>query len=113
MVATAAVAGRTVLIKFYSKVGGFTMFGDIAIRLIEMMGHTGTVPGAIRAEDLPAARERLESAVAACGSAPADSETEEDRQGRPPVTLRQRAFPLIDLLQRSADEDCDLLWDKG
>jgi hypothetical protein len=28
-----------------------TMFGDVAVALLKMMGHSGTVPSAIRAED--------------------------------------------------------------
>lgn len=101
------------LIKFYSKVGSFTMFGDIAKKLIEMMGHSGAVPGAVRASDLSDARQRLESAVSAAGSAPSESEADEDDDEKPPVTLRQRAYPLIDLLKRAEEEDCDVLWDKG
>ena len=31
------------------------MFGDIAERLLKMMGHSGTVPSAILADDVPAA----------------------------------------------------------
>ena len=41
----------------------FTMFGDVAIRLIKMMGHSGTVPSAILAEDIPAALARLQAAL--------------------------------------------------
>ena len=36
-----------------------TMFGDVAVRLLKMMGHSGTVPSAIVAADVPAALERL------------------------------------------------------
>jgi hypothetical protein len=106
------------LIKFYSKVGSFTMFGDIAKQLLKMMGHSGTVPGAVRAADLADARQRLESAVAAADSPPSESEADkkdddDDDDEKPPVTLRQRAYPLIDLLKRAQEEDCDVLWDKG
>ena len=103
------------LIKFYSKVGSFTMFGDIAKQLLKMMGHSGTVPGDVRAADLADARQRLESAVAAAGSPSSEPEADEDDEDdeKPPVTLRQRAYPLIDLLKRAQEEDCDVLWDKG
>ena len=36
-----------------------TMFGDVAQHLLTLMGHSGTVPGAILAEDVPAALHRL------------------------------------------------------
>ena len=113
MVITTQPAVQVMLIKFYSKVGSFTMFGDVATQLIKMMGHSGTVPGAIRAADLKTARERLQSAVASAGSAPSGAEQDEDDDGKPPVTLKQRAHPLLDLLDRAAKEDCDVLWDKG
>jgi hypothetical protein len=32
------------LVTFDSNVGGFTMFGDVALKLLKMMGHSGTVP---------------------------------------------------------------------
>jgi len=41
-----------------------TMFGDVAVTLIKMMGHSGTVPSALLAQDVPAALERLKAAVA-------------------------------------------------
>ena len=40
-----------------------TYFGDIAQSLLKMMGHSGNVPGAILAEDIPKALERLKSAI--------------------------------------------------
>ena len=30
-----------------------TMFGDVALHLIQLMGHSGTVPSAILAEEHP------------------------------------------------------------
>ena len=48
-----------------SAYANITMFGDVAVRLLKMMGHSGTVPSAIRADDVPAALERLKAALAA------------------------------------------------
>ncbi|HSF46992.1 MAG TPA: DUF1840 domain-containing protein, partial [Burkholderiales bacterium] len=42
-----------------------TMFGGVAKTLLKMMGMTGDIPGAINAEDVPGALERLKQAVAA------------------------------------------------
>ena len=45
------------LVTFRSKAwGNVTMFGDVAETLLKMMGHTGTVPSALLAADIPAAR---------------------------------------------------------
>jgi hypothetical protein len=102
------------LIRFRSKVGGFSMFGDVATRLLKMLGHSGTVPGAIRAADIPNALQQLRSAVTRAGpDRPAPGPGEDQEENQPAVTLQQRAYPLIDLLERSAKEDCDVLWDKS
>ena len=39
------------------------MFGDVAQQLLKMMGHSGAVPSAIQAEDVPAALERLKRSL--------------------------------------------------
>ena len=51
------------LVRFHSDVGGFLMFGDMALELLKMAGHSGTVPGAWRADDLADARTRLLAAL--------------------------------------------------
>jgi hypothetical protein len=99
------------LVRFDSRVGGFTMFGDVAVQLLKMTGHSGTVPSALLAQDIPQALERLEAKLAAAPAAAGDAGDEKD--GTPKVSLRQRAHPLIDLLRRAAKADCDVLWDKA
>lgn len=84
-----------------------TLFGDIAVRLLKLMGHSGTVPGALLAEDVPAAREKLETAVAAKQEPEQSAEDEDDE---PVVTLRHRALPLLELLHAAEKEQVDVLW---
>ena len=102
----------SMLIKFYSKVGAFTMFGDIGVKLLKAMGQSGALPGAIRPKDIPAAVARLKGVVSESGGQPAGAEDGDDGEAVP-VTLRQRAFPLIELLERAAAEDCEVLWKEG
>jgi hypothetical protein len=98
------------LVNFDSKVGSFTMFGEPAVKLLKMMGHSGTVPSAILAKDIPAALDRLKAALAASpGSSPAEEHADE-KDKEPKVSLEQRAFPLIDLLTRAAARGCDVMW---
>lgn len=103
------------IVRFDSRAGGFTMFGEIAVTLLKMMGHSGVVPGAILAQDIPAALERLHAAVAAAPEAVPDPVAPGNRRDErePVVSIRQRAFPLIELLERAAEKDADVLWDKG
>jgi hypothetical protein len=97
------------LIRFDSKTGTITMFGDVAINLLRMMGQSGSVPGAILAKDIPAALERLRQSVSGERAPAAGPKTDEDNE--PKVGLRQRAFPLIELLERAAKQNTDVIWE--
>ncbi|MES2562107.1 MAG: DUF1840 domain-containing protein [Pseudomonadota bacterium] len=102
-----------VLIRFNSKAGSITLFGEAAVTLLRMMGQSGSIPGAILAPDIPAALARLRGALAAGNVAPPrqpDNEAD-DRDAEPPVGMRQRAFPLIELLERAAQQNADVIWE--
>ncbi|MEO7780615.1 MAG: DUF1840 domain-containing protein [Candidatus Nitrotoga sp.] len=89
-----------------------TMFSDVALTMIEMMGHSKTVPGAILANDVPTARDRLKAAInVEKASAPAEDENgEEENKNEPTVSIANRALPLIDLLSAAADAECNVMW---
>ncbi len=93
------------------------MFGDVAIRLLKMAGHSGTVPGALLAADIPAALARLQQAVAAAG--PEEEITQKVRPGQedadasPPVGIGLRAYPLIQMLSAAAEQGRDVMWEQG
>ncbi|ENO8973687.1 DUF1840 domain-containing protein [Vibrio parahaemolyticus] len=93
-----------------------TMFGDIALEMIKMMGHSGTVPGSISAQDVPDALSKLTSALSAKNAAeenlPTDVDVDqEEEQAEPAVSLGRRAFPLIELLKSAIKEECEVMWD--
>ena len=88
-----------------------TMFGDVAIRLLKLMGHSGTVPGALLARDVQAALERLQAGVKA--AVPGSDEPAEDEDGEPAVSLPHRALPLIELLSAAAKANRNVMWDKN
>jgi hypothetical protein len=88
-----------------------TMFGDVALTMLRMMGHSETVPGAILAEDVPAALDRLKRAVAAAKDEPVQRESAQDEDSdEQPVSLANRALPLIELLAAAAREKTDVMW---
>lgn len=96
------------LVTFTTKAyADITMFGDVAIAMLKMMGHSGTVPGAIRAEDVPAALSRLKAAVEAGMVPPPHANKDADE---PVVSTAHRALPLIDLLAAAAKNGCDVMW---
>jgi hypothetical protein len=98
------------LVRFDSKAGTITMFGDVAKKLLRLMGQTGAVPGAILAPDIPPAVERLRQAISGETEKGAPRDTKDD--GEPPVNLRQRAFPLVELLERAAKQKADVIWEE-
>ncbi len=90
-----------------------TMFGKVAVTLIQMMGHSGTVPGAILGEDIPAALERLREALAKLAEEARPERDEEDDEDflDEPVSLHKRALPLIELLEAAAADEASVSWD--
>ncbi len=90
-----------------------TMFGEVALGMLRMMGHSETVPGAILAEDVPAALDRLKRAIDAARAMPdrgASGQARDEDPDEPPVSLAHRALPLIELLTAAAREKCDVMW---
>lgn len=84
-----------------------TMFGDVALAMLRMMGHSTTVPGAILAEDVPAALSRLTVAI---DREKASAPVEDKDADEPKVSMSNRALPLIDLLAAAAKAKSDVMW---
>ena len=96
-----------------SAYGDITMFGDIAKHLLKMMGHSGTIPSALYAEDVPAALERLKQSIEkAQQESSADESANKDDDEEKRVELAARAYPLIEMLRSAAEENCNVMWDK-
>lgn len=89
-----------------------TMFGDVAVRLLKLMGHSGTVPSAIEPEDIAEALRRLRKGVAAENAADAAENELERREDdeEEVVSLKNRALPLIELLEASEKENVPVMW---
>ena len=90
------------------------MFGDVAKQLLKMMGHSGTIPSAMVAEEVPAALERLKRVVDAERASDVSESGEGAKQSNDQnVSLKYRALPLIELLTAAAKKNCDVMWDKA
>jgi hypothetical protein len=121
MIARSTACGiQSMIVKFSTRYGQLTMHGDAALALLRAMGHTGTVPGAILAADLPDALMRLERVIAESGDSnpsatpPTGSQDDDDEAEREPVvTLRKRALPLQDMLRTAIARDSDLMWERA
>jgi len=107
------------IVRFSTRAGALTMHGDAAVALLRAMGHSGTVPGAILAADLPGALASLRSSLeelaraAPVASEPSEEGDDEDEDRQPPVTLAMRAVPLIDMIETAIARGSDLMWERG
>lgn len=103
--------------------GDVIMFGDVAQRLMGIMGKEASDKGIVTVEQLPEAIARLKAAIAedktqrAQRAAVADadgpqSEPDPNSQTgqRPFVSLAQRAVPLLELLEFALKKKKPVVW---
>ena len=109
------------VVKFSTRFGQVLMLGEPAVALLRLGGHSGTVPSAVLQADLPAFLARLREGLAVHGDTfspappPRDPSRDDDRDEPRdrPVTLRQRAVPLLDLIETAVRQHSDLMWERG
>lgn len=110
------------LVRFSSKAAAEVfMLEDHAARLLQAIGKEAEPRGVITAAQIPDALARLRGAIraeqqaeveaAARGLPAVDEDNDEARERRANhVSLDRRAFPLIDMLEKSAAKGADVLW---
>jgi hypothetical protein len=107
------------LVVFRSKAAGeIFMFAETSRRILEIIGREDAPRGVITAEQVPAALQRLVSAVEqekADAKAAAAAAEQADRRSEPtdtpqPITLGQRAYPLIEMLRAAERRKVDVTW---
>lgn len=104
------------LYKFKSKAAGdLIMTQPVGDAILRSMGREPAAKGIFEAADLPAAVGALEGAIAADERARADAEAEARVQGRTVslregVTLKQRAWPLLEMMKRAQSAGQDIVW---
>lgn len=84
-----------------------TLFGQVAQRLLTLMGQSGRVPGAILAHDVPKALALLTHAIDSEKSGPQSNQNEDPDD----ISLTHRAIPLIALLKAAVENHCDVMWE--
>ena len=105
------------LYKFKSKAtGDVIMLGPNGDAVMRLVGRTPAAKGIFEVQDLPALIATLEKAVAddeACGREP-QADDEEDKPGRgdanSAVGLRQRVWPLVEMMRRSLAHQEPIVW---
>ena len=100
--------------KFKSKAAGdVIMMGPLGDQLLKLIGKTPGAQGIIEVADMPAAVAALERAVVASEAARQQCEkAAAGRAGEPSdtVSLRQRAWPMVEMLKRSHAENAAITW---
>lgn len=106
------------LITFHSAAAAdVIMFGEVAKRLLGVLGKDPQdSQGIVTEAQLPAAIASLKAAIAedraqAAPPAEEDEETPPEKRGMgAPVSLAQRAYPLLEMLEFSLREKCPVTW---
>ena len=90
------------------------MLEGVARELIRLMGHSGSVPGSLAADDIAAALTHLEAAVqdGPARVLAADNRHDEDEDKRAaPISVAHRAGPLLAMLKTALQEREHVIWD--
>ncbi|MES2605447.1 MAG: DUF1840 domain-containing protein [Pseudomonadota bacterium] len=103
------------LITFTTKVHhDVVMFGDIATVFLRVMGESEQPPGILRGDDINKAADKLRSWIEARApeTTEADGTKEDDTQRENPklVSLKNRALPLLELMDAAARKQTDVIW---
>ena len=102
--------------KFKSKAAGdVIMMGPAGDDVLRLIGKAAAPQGIIEVPSMAAAIAALEQAVAADESARAEAESAAKAEGkkvapREGVSLRQRAWPLVEMMKRSMSENAEIVW---
>ena len=102
--------------KFKSKAAGdVIMMGPSGDHVLHIIGKTPAPKGIIEPAAMPAAIAAIEQAVVDEEAARKQAEADAAAEGRtlPPaegVTLRQRAWPLVEMLKRALAANKEVVW---
>lgn len=107
--------GTAMIITFCSPASGdVIMFGDVARQMMTLMGKTVSDEGIVTVEQLPDAIARLRAAMTE-DKARRQGHQDDEEEARPgmgggPVSLTQRAVPLLELLEWSLKKHKPVTW---
>ena len=98
--------------KFKSKASGdLIMLGPNGDQLLRLLGREPAASGIFEAVDLNALRHRLEAAVAEAEAAAGQGEADDqDERQREAVGLRQRLWPMVQMMERAAAAGEPIVW---
>ena len=99
--------------KFKSKASGdLIMLGPNGDQLLRLLGREPAASGIFEAADLPVLRRQIEAAVADAEAAAGQGSggSDEDERKREAVGLRQRLWPMVQMMERAAAAGEPIVW---
>ena len=98
--------------KFKSKAAGdVIMLGPNGDQVLSLIGKDLTPQGIIETSALSAAIDALAAAVQADDAARAAPDADPSAGGKPEgISLRQRVWPLVEMMKRALAEDVPITW---
>jgi regulator of protease activity HflC (stomatin/prohibitin superfamily) len=101
--------------KFKSKAAGdVIMMGPTGDQILRAAGRQPSAQGIFEPDSLPAAMADIEKAILSEEAERADAEAKARAEGQklPPagITLRQRAWPLVEMMKRSQSAGVPVVW---
>jgi hypothetical protein len=85
------------------------MYSDAAQRLLELIGKPMSERGVITVDQIDDALAKLQHAIDTEGKAP-PGDAHEDHSASAHVGLRQRAYPLLEMLRAARRSKVDVTW---
>ena len=99
------------LYKFKSKAAGdVIMLGPHGDQVLRLIGKEPAAKGIIEPVTMAAAIQAIESAVADDDAARRDATDDGSETRRDKVSLRQRAWPLLEMMKRARMADQAIVW---
>lgn len=85
--------------------GDLIMLGAHGDQLLQLLGREAAPRGIIEVADMPAASAALLAAISKDETPPEDEEA-----AQPAVGLRQRLWPMIEMLRRAQEGNAPVVW---
>jgi hypothetical protein len=88
------------------------MMAPSADQILRIIGHEPSPKGIVEVAALPEAIAAIEIAISAEIASTADAEGDSDdaSRGDGHVSLRRRAWPMLEMMKRSLAERADIVW---
>jgi hypothetical protein len=94
--------------KFKSPAAGdVIMLAPQGEQLLRLLGREPSAQGVFEPADMPALVQSLQAAIASAEAPPADAEGDKPE---PIVGLRQRLWPMVEMMRRAQAADARIVW---